>query len=174
MYADFAALSKQLSARLHMYSYNNGKQANLRAIASLLSRTLYSKRFFPYYTFNLLAGFDDKGEGLVINYDAVGSGDFKKYAVLGSGAQLITPVFDQYFEGYNKIEKEKLTTVDQYIHFIVDCFESATERDIYTGDSLEIVVLRKDQPPQTQIFQLRKDWNHIIYNKCNTFFKQYN
>ncbi|KAL4492476.1 hypothetical protein ABPG72_005611 [Tetrahymena utriculariae] len=157
MYADFAALSKQLSARLHMYKYNNGKQANMRAIASLLSRTLYYKRFFPYYTFNLLAGFDDKGEGLVINYDAVGSGDFKKYAALGSGAQLITPIFDQYFEGYNKIKKEQLNTVEEFISFIVDCFESATERDIYTGDQLEIVILRKDKAPEYQLFPLRKD-----------------
>jgi len=43
-------------------------------------------RFFPFYTFNLLAGFDENGRGQVINYDAVGSGDFKKYAVLGSSA----------------------------------------------------------------------------------------
>jgi len=59
-------------------------------------------RFFPFYTFNLLAGFDENGRGQVINYDAVGSGDFKKYAVLGSSAQLIVPIFDQFFEGNNK------------------------------------------------------------------------
>jgi len=45
-----------------------------------------TNRFFPFYTFNLLAGFDENGRGQVINYDAVGSGDFKKYAVLGSSA----------------------------------------------------------------------------------------
>lgn len=80
MYADFAALSKNLAAKLQMYKYNNEKQASMKAIASLLSRTLYYKRysppqslqllssmlpprFFPYYTFNLLAGFDENGRG---------------------------------------------------------------------------------------------------------------
>ncbi|EGR33723.1 proteasome subunit beta type 1, putative, partial [Ichthyophthirius multifiliis] len=114
MYADFVALSKQLQSRLQMYQYNNQKQASMKAISTLLSRTLYYKRyiyfiinfinkyiyrFFPYYTFNLLAGFDNQGNGQVIGYDAVGSGDFKQYAVLGSGAQLIVPIFDQIFEG---------------------------------------------------------------------------
>lgn len=35
--------------------------------------------------------------------------------------------------GYNKIEKESLKSVEEFTAFIVDCFESAAERDIYTG-----------------------------------------
>jgi 20S proteasome subunit beta 6 len=32
---------------------------------------------FPYYTFNLLAGFDKDGNGITYGYDAVGSYDTK-------------------------------------------------------------------------------------------------
>jgi hypothetical protein len=34
---------------------------SVSATAQLLSNTLYHKRFFPFYTFNLCAGLDDEG-----------------------------------------------------------------------------------------------------------------
>lgn len=59
MYADFVALQKHLKHRITLYNYDNGRDPSCKSVACLLSRALYSKRFFPYYTFNLLAGFDD-------------------------------------------------------------------------------------------------------------------
>eukprot|EP00967_Tisochrysis_lutea_P017147 scaffold19404_cov24-Tisochrysis_lutea.AAC.1 len=48
-------------ARHVMYQYNHNKPMSLPAAAQLLSNTLYYKRFFPYYTFNLVAGLDPEG-----------------------------------------------------------------------------------------------------------------
>ena len=64
-----------------MYEFNNHKEPSCSSVANLLSRTLYGKRFFPYYTFNLLAGFDAEGNGTVYGYDAIGSFDCTNYII---------------------------------------------------------------------------------------------
>lgn len=59
---DMKALQKLLQSRNVMFQHNHGKPMSCKGAAQLLSNTLYYKRFFPYYTFNLCAGLDDEGD----------------------------------------------------------------------------------------------------------------
>lgn len=61
MQADMQTLHKTLHFRHVMYQHNHRKPMSCPAMGQLLSNTLYYKRFFPYYTFNLCAGLDDEG-----------------------------------------------------------------------------------------------------------------
>lgn len=99
MYADFIALSKYLKTRLQTYEFNIGKSANTKSIAALLSNTLYGKRFFPYYTFNILAGLDENGDGIVYGYDAIGSYEPKSYLCQGTAIEMILPILDNQLQG---------------------------------------------------------------------------
>jgi hypothetical protein len=48
-------------AARQQYAHQHNKQIGTPALAQMLSNTLYYKRFFPYYTFNILGGLDEQG-----------------------------------------------------------------------------------------------------------------
>ncbi|KAH9733054.1 proteasome subunit beta type-1 [Citrus sinensis] len=60
--ADVKALQKLLAARHLIYQHQHNKQMSCPGMAQLLSNTLYYKRFFPYYSFNVLGGLDNEGK----------------------------------------------------------------------------------------------------------------
>ena len=58
---DIDTLWKVLKAKQTMYVHQHGEQIKVHAVAQSLANTLYGKRFFPYYTWNVLAGLDGDG-----------------------------------------------------------------------------------------------------------------
>lgn len=47
---------------LQMYKHSNNKTMTTGAIAAMLSTILYSRRFFPYYVYNIIGGLDEEGK----------------------------------------------------------------------------------------------------------------
>ena len=165
--ADAVTLQKHLHARHVMYQHNHGRPMSCPAMAQarahlglaqshrapvtdespqLLSNTLYYKRFFPYYAFNICAGLDTEGKGCVYTYDAIGSYERTGYSCQGSGQALIMPVLDNQLKAVSPLlhpPRSSATplTEAEAIDLVKDCFASAGERDIFTGDSVTIVVI---------------------------------
>lgn len=52
-----------LAARMESFEFMHRQKMNTQSIAQMISATLYSRRFFPYYTFNVVAGIDEEGKG---------------------------------------------------------------------------------------------------------------
>jgi len=73
------------------------------SIAQLLSTLLYSRRFFPYYVYNVLAGLDDNGEGCLYSYDPVGHCEKVSYTAGGSSGVLMQPFLDSWVSKNFKI-----------------------------------------------------------------------
>lgn len=144
-----------LKAKLEVYDFKIERLPTTESIAHLLSKTLYGRRFFPYYTFNLVAGLDKDGRGVVYGYDAIGSYGGDRALAQGSGAHMILPFLDNEVTGYNnpKHAEKPALTADRAVELVELAFRSAAERDIYTGDKLEILVVTRDGT--------RKEWRQL-------------
>eukprot|EP00483_Globobulimina_turgida_P000720 UN00720 len=157
MQADRHTLHSILNARLQMYRLEHGKEMSTHAISEMLSRTLYYRRFFVYYTFNILAGIDAKGEGFVYSYDAVGSFEAQKHAVNGDGGVLAVPILDNFVtKQHRQLADKREMTKDEALKLIKNTLNAVVEREITTGDSADIYVITKKETTH-EIFPLRKD-----------------
>lgn len=157
MQADVQALHKNLGAKMQWFQHQHRKQMPLVSVSQLLSNTLYGRRFFPYYAFNVLGGVDDKGEGWVYGYDAVGNFEQVKWTANGSGQSLMMPLLDNQVgkESQLKPALGELSGLEM-VELVKEAFTCAGERDIYTGDSVEIALITK-AGIQWIPFQLRDD-----------------
>lgn len=52
------------AVHVQMYKHSNNKTMTTGAIAAMLSTILYSRRFFPYYVYNIIGGLDEEGKTL--------------------------------------------------------------------------------------------------------------
>lgn len=156
-YGDIVALNKNLKVKMELYRYQHSKEMSCPAAAQMLSTVLYQKRFFPYYSFNILGGVDAEGRGAVYHFDVVGSFQRESYRADGTAQALIQPFLDNQVGFKNQAGVEKrLLTREEALRVIRDAFTAATERDIYTGDFLDVWTVTK-AGTTTERFELKKD-----------------
>ncbi len=157
MLADQITLHKVLQTKIKMYEADMHRSPSIEAIAQMLSTTLYYKRFFPYYTFNLLAGVDSEGKGAVYGYDAIGSYERLSQGAQGSGRSLVQSILDNQVSKTNQlIQNNPAVTVEDIKTLCMDAISSACERDIYTGDSATIYIITAEGL-RVDRMELRKD-----------------
>lgn len=159
--ADATTLKKTLLARCRQYEFQNKKPIGCVSFAQMLSNTLYYRRFFPYYAFNIVAGLDAEGKGAVFTYDAVGSYERTNYSCQGSGQALIMPVLDNQLKTVSPLVLPAVSSAtplseEEAIYLIKECFATAAERDIYTGDKVELYIMNAEGVRKEEM-ELRKD-----------------
>ncbi|NWS24809.1 PSB1 protein, partial [Polioptila caerulea] len=156
-HGDCLTLTKIIEARLKMYKHSNNKTMTTGAIAAMLSTILYSRRFFPYYVYNIIGGLDEEGKGAVYSFDPVGSYERDSFKAGGSASAMLQPLLDNQigFKNMQNVEHVPLT-LEKALQLVKDVFISAAERDVYTGDALKICIVTKDGIKE-QTIQLRKD-----------------
>lgn len=136
-----------------------GRKIPIKSAAQRMSVILYHRRFFPIYSFAFLVGIDD-GLPVCYRFDPLGFYEKTEFCAYGSGMQMVVPLLDSFvlrknrknerYEGPSDVEAESV------VKFVKDVFDSVVERDIKTGDMLEILVVRSTGTERI-MYDLRKD-----------------
>ncbi|CAI4226024.1 unnamed protein product [Auanema sp. JU1783] len=158
-YGDVLQLKRVLQSRLHKFRFDYRADMTVDLGSELLSRNLYYKRFFPYYTGAILAGIDEKGRGAVFSYDPIGCVERLAYSASGAAEPMIIPFLDcQVGQVTLSDDAEKLDlTLPRAISLVKDAFRTAAEREISTGDKIHLVIAQAGKQVQQQFLSLRED-----------------
>jgi 20S proteasome subunit beta 6 len=142
---DVEAFITRMHGIISNYRQDHFKEISTESLAHCVSNVLYSKRFFPYYINILVGGMGRKGEGVLYGYDPVGTIESHKYDVNGTGCALATPVLDATFGIlHHNTQPFPYPTLDDAKGILRDAISSAAERDIYTGDAVQVASFTKD------------------------------
>ena len=158
-HGDVLTLIKLVEARLQMYEHEHNQPMSTGAIAAMLSTILYYRRFFPYYVYNIIGGVDDQGKGCVYSYDPIGSYEREVFRAAGTAGSILQPLLDNQigFKNQHNVEKKSLS-VEKALALVKDVFISAAERDISTGDNIDIVVIKHgSKQVERHSFPVRRD-----------------
>lgn len=137
MVGDAQKLRDYLKSELKLYSLEREEEPSIEVASKLLSNLLYSGRrsFIPYMSIFLLGGKSEEEKFRVFSLDSGGSTIHDKYACSGSGMELAYGVLESNYEENMSIKDGK--------ELAVKALNSALQRDVFTGDEINIVTVSK-------------------------------
>ena len=132
--ADMQILSLQISALAKIRKMEIKRDLPPNSVAKMISNMMYERRFFPLLTQVIVGGIIDKPA--IYTLDPLGSVLPDEYAAVGTGAEMALGVLDPQF-------KEKMTEKEA-IELAKKAIKSATLRDTFSGDGIDVLVIKKD------------------------------
>lgn len=131
--ADMQILALQISALAKIRKMELKRDIPPNSIAKMMSNMMYERRFFPLLTQVIVGGLVNKP--VIYTLDPLGSVLPDDYAAVGTGAEMALGVLDPQF-------KENMTE-EEAIKLAKKAVKSATMRDSFSGDGIDILVINK-------------------------------
>ncbi len=138
--SDAQLLVKLAQSELRLKKIRSGRDVTVKESANLIGRLVYSniRKFsiIPGISHFVLGGKDSKGYYL---YDLYPDGSVMEcgdYLSSGSGSVFAYGVLETYYK--------KDISVDEGIKLAVKCLNAALQRDIASGDGVDVITITKD------------------------------
>jgi proteasome beta subunit len=126
-----------LQAESSIYYFKNGYEISVGGLATLLANLLNQTKFFPEYTFPIVAGVDSNGAH-VYSVDPAGGAESDEFISVGSGSPYVYGVMEDRYRSHDLKEEE---AVDLAVRAIC----SALKRDAATGNGIDVVTITKSK-----------------------------
>ncbi|WP_058365466.1 archaeal proteasome endopeptidase complex subunit beta [Haloparvum sedimenti] len=126
-------LISTLKAETSLYEARRGKDMSMQALSTLTGNLLRSGAFFVVQP--ILGGVDEEGSH-IYSIDALGGTTEEEYTVTGSGSQYALGVLEQ--------EHRDDLTVDEATTVAAKAIKSAVERDLASGNGINVAVVTED------------------------------
>ena len=132
--ADAQTAMDILRASARLYRIQKETPIRVGAAARLLANIFFQSRLFPYILQVVIGGLDDTGPRLFI-LDLFGSVVEDKFVSTGSGSPVAYGVLEDSYS-------DKMTVRDG-IPLVIRAVHSALERDVATGNGIDVVTIAK-------------------------------
>ncbi len=136
--SDLQSLIKEIRYEMNYLKLQLNRPPTIHSIANRLGLILYSRKFFPYITFAVVAGVDPvTKKPILYSLDPVGSVMEEDYAASGFSMDIVTGVLEDGYDPKLSIEEGK--------DLILRTMKVAAKRDVYSSKKIDLAILTKDK-----------------------------
>jgi len=135
--SDMHTLKQTFEFKHKLYELRENRVMEPNTFASVVSTTLYEKRFGPYYVEPVIAGLDKQSKPYVTGMDLIGAAaPTENFVVAGNNSESLFGVCESMYK--ENLEPEELFEV------ISQCLLSGSGRDCLSGWGGTVYVITKD------------------------------
>jgi len=131
---DMQILTNFLKAQISLIELESNHTISVKAAAKLLSRILFSRRYFPFLTQTIIGGVDETGPHLY-GLDIIGSLIPDDYIAIGPGAEVAIGILENNYS--------KNMDISTAVELALSSIKSATKRSVGTGGGIDILKITK-------------------------------
>lgn len=133
--SDYQMLVNRLQAQIKLYEMNQKKGITVKALAKMVSNTLYSRRLVPLFVQTVIVGVDADGPQL-FSLDMGGSLIPDDFTATGSGTAI----------AYGVLEKDYRDdlTVKEAEEIAIQAVRAGIARDVQSGGDIRVMTVTDD------------------------------